>query len=431
MAQKTSFYADIADLAVLLRFLLSKVKHRVPIKERIIKMRTAIINGNIILPNKIEKNKAVIINEGKIEAIVDNDNLPSDCELIDARGNYVSPGFVDMHVHGGGGYSFMDGDVESFVGVARAHAEHGTTSLLPTTLACTFDELIQALDVFKDAKNANVNGANMLGFNLEGPYFSLEQCGAQNPEYITPPKVEEYTYVTEKYGDIILMWCSAPELKGAEEFASYLKAHNIVASIAHTNADYDDVVKGVNAGYRHVTHLYSGMTGVFRVNSFRHAGVVESAFLIDDLTVEIIADGCHLPKALLQLIYKIKGADNIALVTDATNAAGQDVTESILGSKKNGIPVIVEDGVAKLYDRQSFAGSVATTDRLVRNMYKLAGVELFNAVKMASLTPSRIIKADAVKGSIDVGKDADIIIFDDNINVKRTIIGGRSVFINE
>ena len=394
-------------------------------------MKTAIINGNIILPYRIEKNKAVIINNGKIENIVDNNAALSDCEIIDAKGNYVSPGFVDIHVHGGGGYSFMDGDVESFIGVARAHAEHGTTSMLPTTLACTFDELCQALSVFDEAKKANVNGANLLGFNLEGPYFSLEQCGAQNPTYITPPKRDEYTYITDKYNDIILMWCSAPELDGAPEFAAYLKEHNIVASIAHTNADYDAVVSGYEAGYKHVTHLYSGMTGVFRVNSFRHAGVVESAFLIDDLTVEIIADGCHLPKALLQLIYKIKGADRIALVTDATNAAGQNVTESILGSKKNGIPVIVEDGVAKLYDRQSFAGSVATTDRLVRNMYKLAEVKLVDSVRMASLTPARIVKQDKNKGSIAIGKDADVIIFDDNINIKRTIIGGKTVFINE
>ena len=226
------------------------------------------------------------------------------------------------------------------------------------------------------------------------------------------------------------MWCSAPELEGAPEFASFLKQRGIVASIAHTNADYDKVLKGYESGYRHVTHLYSGMTGVFRVNSYRFAGVVESAFLIDDLTVEIIADGCHLPKALLQLIYKIKGADRIALVTDATNAAGQDVTESILGSKKNGLKVIVEDGVAKLPDRQSFAGSVATTDRLVRNMYKLAEVKLVDAVRMATLTPSRIIGVDNQKGSIAKGKDADIVIFDDDINVSATIIGGKVVYGN-
>ena len=210
-----------------------------------------------------------------------------------------------------------------------------------------------------------------------------------------------------------------------------IRDRGIVASIAHTNADYDDVLKGYEAGYRHVTHIYSGMTGVFRVNSYRHAGVVESAFLIDDLTVEVIADGCHLPKALLQLIYKIKGADRIALVTDATNAAGQNVTESILGSRKNGTRVIVEDGVAKLPDRQSFAGSVATTDRLVRNMYKLAEVKLVDAVRMASLTPARIIKKDINKGSIAAGKDADIVLFDDDINIKRTIIGGKTVFMNE
>lgn len=394
-------------------------------------MRTLIKNGKIILPNRIVENKSVIINGNKIEAVIDDAKIGTDADyVIDAKGLYVSPGFVDIHVHGGGGYSFMDGDTESFLGVARAHAIHGTTSLLPTTLACTFEELKAALDAFDDAVKANKDGANMLGFNLEGPYFSLAQCGAQNPEYITPPQEKQYKEIAEKYNSI-LMWCSAPELEGAPEFARYLTEKGIVASIAHTNADYDDVVKGYEAGYRHVTHIYSGMTGVFRVNSYRHAGVVESAFLIDDLTVEVIADGCHLPKALLQLIYKIKGADRIALVTDATNAAGQNVTESILGSRKNGTRVIVEDGVAKLPDRQSFAGSVATTDRLVRNMYKLAEVKLVDAVRMASLTPARIIKKDINKGSIAAGKDADIVLFDDDINIKRTIIGGKTVFMNE
>ncbi len=394
-------------------------------------MRTLIKNGKIIFPQRIIENKSVVINNGKTESIIDGDcAVGAVDEIIDAKGLYVSPGFVDIHVHGGGGYSFMDGDVESFLGVARAHAVHGTTSMLPTTLACTFDELKSALDVFDDAVKANKDGANLLGFNLEGPYFSLEQCGAQNPEYITPPNEKQYKEIAEKYNSII-MWCSAPELKGAPEFARYLSEHGIVASIAHTNADYDDVLKGYEAGYRHVTHIYSGMTGVFRVNSYRHAGVVESAFLIDDLTVEVIADGCHLPKALLQLIYKIKGADRIALVTDATNAAGQNVTESILGSRKNGIKVIVEDGVAKLPDRQSFAGSVATTDRLVRTMHKLAEVKLVDAVRMATLTPARIIGFDNTKGSIAPGKDADIILFDSDINVKRTIIGGKTVYTNE
>lgn len=393
-------------------------------------MKKAIINGKIIYPHRISEGEAVIIDDGKISAVVNNENVPSDCEIINANGNYVSPGFIDIHVHGGGGYSFMDGDVESFVGVAKAHMQHGTCSMLPTTLACKFDELIQTLKVFDEANKANTNGANLIGFNLEGPYFSLEQCGAQNPEYITPPKKEEYTEIYEKYGKNIKIWCSAPELDGACEFASFAKERGIVASIAHTNADYDKVVKGYEAGYRHVTHLYSGMTGVFRVNSYRFAGVVESAFLIDDLTVEVIGDGCHLPKPLLQLIYKIKGADRIALVTDATNAAGQNVTESILGSKKNGIKVIVEDGVAKLPDRQSFAGSVATMDRLVRNMYKLAEVKLTDAVKMATLTPARIIGIDDKKGSITPGKDADIVLFDDGINVKMTIIGGNTVYTN-
>lgn len=390
-------------------------------------MRKAVINGNIILPGEILQDKTLLIYEDKIEAIVPSFYNVEGCQIIDAKGRYVSPGFIDMHVHGGGGYSFMDGDVESFLKVAETHAKHGTTAMLPTTMACSLEELRQTLSVYDAADAANHRGSQFLGFNLEGPYFSLEQCGAQNPEYITPPKPKEYKELADMCPHIV-MWCSAPELEGSLEFAKFLTQRGIIPSIAHTNAHYDQVKAGVAAGYRHVTHLYSGMTGVFRINAFRHAGVVESAFLIDDLTVEIIADGCHLPEALLKLIYKGKGSDKIALVTDATNGAGTDAKETILGSRKNGMKVVVEDGVAKTMDRQSFAGSVATTDRLVRTMIQLAEVPVEEAVKMATLTPANILGVEKNKGSLEPGKDADILLFDENVNVSLTMLKGKVLF---
>jgi len=212
------------------------------------------------------------------------------------------------------------------------------------------------------------------------------------------------------------------------EFGRFLKEKNILPSIGHSNAIYEEVIEAFENGYTHITHLYSGMSGVRRINAYRYAGVIESAFLIDEMTVEIIADGTHLPSSLLKLIYKIKGPDKIALVTDSMRAAGMPEGESILGGIRDGQKVIVEDGVAKLPDRTAFAGSVATADRLVRTMINIAEVPLIDAVRMMTTTPAKIMKIDDRKGSIVVGKDADLVIFDEDINIQTTMVEGEVVY---
>jgi N-acetylglucosamine-6-phosphate deacetylase len=212
------------------------------------------------------------------------------------------------------------------------------------------------------------------------------------------------------------------------EFARYLKAHDILPALAHTDATYEEVVKGFESGYALATHLYSAMSTVTRRNAYRYAGAIEAAFLIDEMDVELIADGRHVPPPLLQLAFKIKGASKIALITDAMRGAGMPEGEYILGNKKSGLKAIVEDGVAKLPDRSSFAGSVATTDRLVWTMINIANVTLTDAVKMMSLNPARIMSVADKKGSITVGKDADIVIFDEDINIRSTIARGNVIF---
>src|SRR5258705_6607663 len=219
-----------------------------------------------------------------------------------------------------------------------------------------------------------------------------------------------------------------PELKGAIEFGRYLKSKGILAALAHTDAVYEEALEAFENGYTLATHLYSAMSGVTRRNAFRYAGVIESAFLIDEMDVEIIADGIHLPSPLLKLVYKIKGADKIALITDAMRAAGMPPGESVLGNIDTGLKVIVEDGVAKLPDRSSFAGSVATADRLVRTMTQLADVPLTDAIRMITSTPARIMGVGSKKGSLVAGKDADLVIFDRDINIEMTLIKGRVVY---
>ena len=374
-----------------------------------------IYNGLILTPYRIIHGTVVVDNFKIIDVVQGNVEISGATE-IDANGNYISPGFIDIHVHGGGGHDFMDGTEEAFLGVAQTHAKFGTTALLPTTLTSEIDELY------------NTSGSQFLGIHLEGPYFAVSQKGAQDPRHIRNPDPKEYMEILSRSADIA-RWSAAPELPGAIEFGRVLRSRGILVSMGHTDAIYEDALAAFKSGYTLATHFYSCMSSVTRRNCLRYAGVIEAAYLLDEMYVEIIADGIHLPEALLKLIYKIKGSDRIALVTDAIRAAGTDDKETILGSNNgNGLRVIVEDGVAKLVDRSSFAGSVATSDRLVRNMVNVADVPLLEAVKMASQTPANILGLGASKGSLTAGKDADIVIFDNNINVSTTIVQGRVVF---
>jgi N-acetylglucosamine-6-phosphate deacetylase len=389
--------------------------------------KVKIYNGTILTPYRTIKKGCILIEKGKIVNVSDSFIKTEDYYDIDAGGRYIGPGFIDIHLHGGGGHDFMDGTVEAYLGAAEAHAAHGTTSMVPTTLTSTIEELKNTFSVYKEAKEKNNKGAQFLGLHLEGPYFAMSQKGAQDPRYIKNPDPKEYEEILNWSEDII-RWSAAPELEGALEFAAKLKNRGILPSIAHTDAIFEEVEKAFECGFTHVTHLYSAMSTVRRINAYRYAGVIEAAYLNDGMTVEIIADGVHLPASLLKLIYKIKGSENIALVTDSMRAAAMPEGESILGSLKDGQKVIVEDGVAKLMDKTAFAGSVATADRLIRTMINLAEVSLIDAVRMATIVPARIIGVDKQKGSLVAGKDADIVLFDGDINISKTIIGGNIVY---
>ena len=385
-----------------------------------------ITNGKIIT-DTLNEGKNLYFDDKVIIDITEKD-LPAD-EVIDAKGNYVSAGFIDIHTHGGGGSEFMDGSKEAVIDACRIHLKHGTTSIYPTTLASSPDILFEALHDIKEAmENEPDDVPHIMGAHLEGPYFSLNQSGAQNPKYITPPIKEDYEKALQTGKGVIKRWSFAPELSHTDEFMDFLNEHGIVASIAHSDATYKDVKRVYDKGLRLATHLYSGMSTITRVGGFRVLGAIESCLLLDDMMVETIADGCHLPPELLRLIYKTKGADNICLVTDSMRAAGQNVKETVIGSRGQGMACIVEDGVAKLPDRTAFAGSVATADRLIRTFYKDAGVDIVNTVKMMTVNPAKIMKL-ASKGKLEKGYDADIVIFDDNINIKNVFKSKNKVLL--
>lgn len=382
---------------------------------------TVKIAGGTVVSGGTSIQADVYYRDGKITAV--GGDYPFD-SVIDASGLYVSAGFIDTHLHGGGGADFLDGGKEPIIIAAQTHLSHGTTSLLPTTLACSNETLISFL---KDLKEIMENGeckVNIPGAHLEGPYFAVSQSGAQNPDYIKAPDKDEYNKIIEEYGSIIKKWSFAPELEGSAEFCKALIKAGIIPSIAHTDATFSDVKAVYNEGARHFTHLYSSMSTITRKNGERILGVIESAYYFDDAYVEVIADGKHLPAELLKIIIKSKTSNNVCLVSDAMRAAGTDLKESFLGRKGEETPCIIEDGIAKLCDRTAFAGSVATADRLIRTLIKEVGVDISDAVKMMTETPAKILNL-STKGRIEKDFDADIVLFDKNINVKTVIVNGK------
>lgn len=386
-------------------------------------MITKISGGKVILGENIVSGPNVYFENGLITAVTE-EALPFDTE-IDARGRYVSPGFIDLHSHGGGDADFLDGTADAFLTAAALHARYGTTTIIPTATSGELETTLAMERAYEQAVRENECGADMPGLHFEGPYFAMAQRGAQDPRHLRNPEPEEYLRILDNCKHI-LRWSIAPELPGALELGKELKRRGILAAIGHSDAEHEEVEAAWEAGYTHVTHLYSGMSTVHRRNLFRHGGVVEAAYLIDDMTVEIIADGKHLPAELLQFVYKFKGPEKTALITDSMRGAGMPDGPSVLGHYQSGLPVVIDDGVAKLTDLSGFAGSVATTDRLVRNMVQMARVPLTHAVIMATRTPARIM-GFRDRGEIAEGLRADLVLFDADIRVSHVIVNGRTV----
>lgn len=348
-------------------------------------------------------------------------------EIADFSGHYISPGFIDTHQHGGGGFDYMDGTPEAFIGAAALHASHGTTTILPTTLTCPDEELFNAFRVLREVQKTDYAGADLYGMHLEGPYFSPAQKGAQDATYLKNPEPDHYNRILREANGCIVRWTVAPELPGALELGDRLKAAGIRVSMGHSDATLEQAKEAMSHGYSHLTHFYSGMSTIIRKNGYRIPGLVEAGYLFKALTVEIIADGKHLPGSLLQLVYQSKGPSRTVLITDAMRGAGQTEGRTILGSLTSGQECWIEDGVAKMPDRKAFAGSVATADRLVRNMVQLAGASIPDAVRMMTRTPVRLFGIRG-RGLLKAGMRADLAVFDEAIRVEATVSGGSIIF---
>ncbi len=383
---------------------------------------TVFKNAKIVYPDRIRDGIVVAAN-GKITGIHKRFDATYGADVIDCKGNYLSPGFVDIHVHGGGGKSAMSEDYLDVISMCEAHLKYGTTSILPTTLAAPFEDIKRAVLTIKKASEASKN-SNILGVHLEGPYLSKEFKGAQSEEDILSPLTTNPDELFELWDGIRLVG-AAPEIDGGLSLGEKIVKHGAVASIAHSGASYEIVEEAVNHGYSDVTHIYSACSMCFKVKLFRVGGVVEAGLSIDALTTQAIADLRHLPAGLLKLIYKCKGADKMILITDALEFAATDMEEGAIFEQKNGVSVVYEDGVMKLADRSSLAGSVATSSSLVRNVYKSSDVTLYDAVRAASLTPASRVGYGDRKGKIQIGYDADLVIFDEDINIKAVMTNGE------
>ena len=399
-----------------------------------------ICNAKVLTPFRSLDHGAVIAKEGVLTYVGPQSKVsfPKKACVIDAQGLYVAPGFIDIHVHGGGGGDTLDASLSSFRKITVTHAAGGTTSLLLTTLTAPLSQIKDTLEMVEIVRSTELKGAKVLGVHLEGPYINPDYAGAQNPEFVREPRKEEYLPILKSY-PCIRRVTFAPELPGGLELARELKNRGIVASIGHSGASYREVLAAIEAGCAHVTHMFSAMSGIRRVKGYRIAGLIESTLLLDELTTELIADGHHLPPSLLKLVVKVKGFDKISLVTDAMAATGLGPGNYTLGGLKvlvdgdmpeefEQVPAI-NSYVAKVENRSSFAGSVATMNQLVYNMVHLADVPLLDAVKMATVNPARVLGVHDI-GVLRSGTKADVVLFNENFTIMMTIVEGRIVYQN-
>ncbi len=336
-------------------------------------------------------------------------------KVYDAEGLSVVPGGIDIHIHGGGGREFIEASEDSFRTVMSSHAMYGATSFLPTLPACPYDTIRKSVEICD--KLMNEPDSPVLGLHLEGPYLNPRKAGAIIPEYILKPAPKDYEPLLEST-DVIKRWDFSPELPGAMEFSRCLGRHGVLSSLAHTEAEYPTVWEAFENGCTHATHFYNAMTGVHNVREYKHEGTIESVYLIPEMTVEVIADGKHVPPAILRLIYQIKGAENVALVSDALGpSAGAE--GGIFDPR-----VEIHDGVCKLKDHSALAGSIATMDVMIRAMVN-AGVPFEDVIRMSAETPARIAGALDRKGTLEKGKDADIAVYDKDFRLKLVMQRGK------
>ena len=376
------------------------------------------VNGRILTPKGWLDGGSIVTDGNRIRCVSNIDLHVVGAEIIDVNGGYLVPGGVDMHTHGGGGRDFIEGCEDAFREAVNAHLKHGTTSIYPTLSSSTIPTIEAACNVCEKLM-AEANSP-VLGLHIEGSYINPKEAGAQNPVLIKAPVIYEYETLLSKY-KCIKRWDEAPELPGSVRFIKTCNMHGVLTALTCTRATYKDVVEAHKAGMTHAAHFYNAMPVVYKEHEFKVPGTVESVYAMQDMTVEVIADGLHVPPVMLKVLHKIKGVERTALITDSLAYAASE------GDVSAEPRVIMEDGVCKLADRSALAGSIATMDTLIRTCIQKANIPMEDAFRMASETPAKIMGVFDRKGSIEEGKDADIIVFDKDINLTYVMQMGNEV----
>jgi N-acetylglucosamine-6-phosphate deacetylase len=386
--------------------------------------RFALTGGRVVLPRQIVTGKAVVVEGGTIIGLADLDSLGADMETIAVGGHYIAPGLIDIHIHGALGHTFNEPTPESFAAITETTATCGVTSVLATVATASIADLVQCLE-FAGRWIANSHtGSQVLGVHLEGPYFSMAQKGAQDPDHFRTPDDGTPSLLLEHH-NVMKIMTYAPELPGALKLTARIAELGIVPAAGHSSARDDDVRAAMQAGLRHTIHIWSGQSSTTRDGPWRVPGLLEATLTFDGLTAEMIADQKHLPPTLMKLAYNCLGADRLCIISDATSGAGLPEGARF---RMGGMDYEVYDGVGMLLDHTAFAGSTTLLNRMIPILCGTVGIPLVKAIRMASLTPARVIGLDDRKGSLEPGKDADIAVFDEDFTCWRTMRGGRWIY---
>jgi len=378
-------------------------------------------NGTLYTPTRVIPDGAVVVEGQRIQAVGRRNELaiPRGAQRLDASGGSIVPGFVNMHIHGVGGYGTCDGQVASFQAMSLLLTRHGVTSWVPTIGSSPLDVKEAALGAIRQARHTEVVGAEILGAHLEGPYLNVQERGAMPPDLLRTPRLEEHATFLQQ-ADIIRVFTVAPELPGALELIRELKRRNVLVSVGHSIAIDEELSRAVEAGLSHATHMFCNMGTLRRANLRRVAGLVESVLLDDRITTEVITDGYVIAPSLMKLALKVKGPEKVAIITDGSSLTGLPPGSYSV----RGRDVILEEEIAYIADRSAYAGTVATMDHCVRAAIESMDLSLADAFRMASLTPATILGVSDRKGSLEAGKDADIVILDDDLRVIYTVARG-------
>ncbi|MFC5702538.1 N-acetylglucosamine-6-phosphate deacetylase [Cohnella faecalis] len=378
-------------------------------------------NVRVVTPERILDNGWIAYENGLVSAIGSGPADTAGCEVVDGRGGWALPGFIDVHVHGGGGHDFMDAEEDGLREITKFHASHGTTGIVATSLTASRDQLTEVLERVSRFMSKPMPYSQVLGVHFEGPFVNDKWKGAQNPAYIIPPQPEWLEEWVRRFPGIIKIQTLAPETEGALDYIERLAGHGIVPSCGHTDATYDQIIEAADHGLRHAVHMYNAM----RPYHHREPGTVGAVLTDDRIVAEVIADGHHVHAAGIDLMRRAKGTDRVILVTDAMAAAGMPDGSYDLG----GLPVTMSCGVARLTGSGNLAGSTLTMIGAFRHMVREVGVPLADASRMASGNPARQLGIDTVAGSLEAGKRADVLLLDDALQLERVWIGGAEIDI--